>query len=342
MMNETQIKFPKTLQEAIVYFSNPDNALNFMIAIRWPNGITCPRCQSDKYTFISTRRTWQCKNKECKKMFTVKVGTVMEDSPIGLDKWLCATWMIVNDKNGVSSYEIHRAIGITQKSAWFLLHRIRFAMQNGSFEVLGGQVEVDETFVGGKAKNMHHERREALIQGRGGVGKAIVMGILERRETDGTSQVMATVVPDRSADILQEQIYSNVEPGSQVCTDEWAGYEGLADDYVHCTVNHSAKKYVIGDAHTNGMENFWTLFKRCINGTYVSVEDAHLFRYVDEEAFRFNERKGKDKDRFVKVVGQIGEKRLTYKQLIDRGDNPLPRRGRMPKLYGKSEDQTQA
>ena len=122
MENVTADNFPKTLQQAIVYFADPNNALNFMIGIRWPNGITCPRCESDQYTFISTRRTWQCK--ACKKMFTVKVGTIMEDSPIGLDKWLCAMWMICNAKNGVSSYEIHRAIGITQKSAWFLLHRI--------------------------------------------------------------------------------------------------------------------------------------------------------------------------------------------------------------------------
>lgn len=199
--NPAENSFPKTLQEAIVYFADKTNALNFMISLRWPNGITCPRCNSDQYTFISTRQTWQCK--ACKKMFTVKLGTVMEDSPIGLDKWLTAMWLIVNAKNGISSYEIHRAIGITQKSAWFLLHRLRLAMETGTFEKLSGQVEADETFVGGKAKNMHASKREEKIQGRGPVGKAIVMGLLERH-----GEVKATVVPNRERETLQGGVIS--------------------------------------------------------------------------------------------------------------------------------------
>jgi transposase-like protein len=146
-------EFPKTLQEAIIYFSNPDVALRFMVQIRWPNGIYCPRCFSQQYSFLTTRRVWKCKT--CKKQFTVKLGTIMEDSPIGLDKWLCAMWMICGAKNGISSYEIHRALGITQKSAWFLLHRLRAAMQSGDFTKLSGDVEIDETFIGGKARNMH-------------------------------------------------------------------------------------------------------------------------------------------------------------------------------------------
>lgn len=186
MMNEqnniaADANFPRTLQESIVYFSDPNNALRFMIQIRWPNGIACPRCGSGRHTFISTRRTWQCK--ECKKMFTVKLGTVMEDSPIGLDKWLCAMWMIANAKNGVSSYEIHRAIGVTQKSAWFLLHRIRLAMQNGTFEMMSGQIEADETFVGGKTKNMHKDKRKAVINGRGRSGKQSLLVCLSGRQT---------------------------------------------------------------------------------------------------------------------------------------------------------------
>lgn len=324
--------FPQTLQEAIVYFANPDNALNFMISIRWPDGIiTCPRCGSDQHSFISTRRTWQCKS--CKKMFTVKLGTVMEDSPIGLDKWLCAMWMIVNDKNGISSYEIHRGIGITQKSAWFLLHRIRLAMQNGSFEKFSGTVECDETFVGGKAKNMHKERRDLLIKGRGAVGKAIVMGILERgdKKTGKASRVTIAVVPNRSAAVVQSYVRTNVEAGANVMSDEWTGYEGLDADYVHSVINHSVK-YAEGNIYTNGAENFWTLFKRCINGTYVSVDADHLFRYLDEETFRFNERKGKDKDRFVKAAAGIIGKRVMYKELIDNGDPLMPRRGEFRSL----------
>lgn len=334
-MNETKNiaaadNFPTTLQQAIVYFANPDNALNFMVSIRWPEGITCPRCGSDQHTFISTRRTWQCKG--CKKMFTVKLGTVMEDSPIGLDKWLCAMWMICNDKNGVSSYEIHRGIGITQKSAWFLLHRIRLAMQEGSFEKMKGTVEVDETFVGGKAKNMHKERRKLLIQGRGAVGKAIVMGILERgdKKAGKASRVTAAVVPNRTAEILQGQIRVSVETGSNVMSDEWTGYEGLGTDYVHSVINHSVK-YAEGIINTNSAENFWTLFKRCINGTYVSVECDHLTRYLDEETFRFNERKGKDKDRFVKAAQGIVGRRVTYKELTATDDG-LSRRGDLKRM----------
>lgn len=331
MMNETKNiadNFPKTLQEAIIYFANPDNALNFMIEIRWPEGINCPRCQSDKYTFISTRRTWQCK--ACKKMFTVKLGTVMEDSPIGLDKWLCAMWLIVNAKNGVSSYEIHRAIGITQKSAWFLLHRIRLAMQQGSFEKLSGTIEVDETFVGGKAANMHKSKRDEVIKGRGPVGKAIVMGLLERGEEG--SKVKASVIPDRTANTLQMQVRAIVETGSEVISDEWTGYIGIDADYIHCVINHS-KKYAEGRIYTNGIENFWTLFKRCIKGTYVSVECDHLQAYIDEEAFRFNERKTKDQHRFVKAAFGIEGKRITYKELIATEDG-ISRRGEVKSMQG--------
>lgn len=322
--------FPQTLQQAIVYFADPVNALEFMIALRWPDGvITCPRCGSPRHTFISTRRTWQCTNKECKKMFTVKLGTVMEDSPIGLDKWLTAMWLICNAKNGISSYEIHRAIGITQKSAWFLLHRIRLAMQNGTFEMMSGTVEGDETFIGGKARNMHKERRENLIKGRGAVGKAIVAGILERgnKEAGETSRMTASVVADRSAETLQGQIRASVEAGSNVITDEWTAYEGLDADYIHSVINHSVK-YAEGHIHTNGAENFWTLFKRCLNGTYVSVECDHLPAYLDEELFRFNERSGKDKHRFVKVSQGIEGKRIMYKDLVATEDG-MSRRGNM-------------
>ena len=264
-------------------------------------------------------------------MFTVKLGTVMEDSPIGLDKWLCAMWMICNAKNGVSSYEIHRAIGITQKSAWFLLHRIRLAMQQGSFEKMSGTIEVDETFVGGKAANMHQSKREKVIQGRGAVGKAIVMGLLERDENG--SSVKASVVADRTAETLQAEVRQTVETQSEVMTDEWTGYNGLEADYIHKVINHS-KEYAQGNLHTNSIENFWTLFKRCIKGTYVSVEADHLQAYIDEEVFRFNERKVKDQHRFVKTAFGIEGKRLTYKQLIATDDG-LGRRGEIRQLNNR-------
>lgn len=312
---EKPITFPKTLQEAIIYFNDPDNAHSFMIGLRWPEGvIKCPRCGSDQYTYISTRRTWQCKSKECKKMFTVKLGTLMEDSPIGLDKWLTAMWMISAAKNGISSYEIHRSLGITQKSAWFLMHRIRLAMQTGTFEKLGGngnQVEADETFIGGKARFMHRNKRVEKIQGTGGMGKVAVMGLLERH-----GEVRVKVVPDRRRHTLQKEVRANVVEGSEVFTDALPSYEGLSE-YIHQVVDH-AEKYVDGQIHTNGLENFWSLLKRCIKGTYIAVEPFHLFRYLDEQSYRFNNRKLTDQIRFLAMSRLIVGRRLTYEQLTGK------------------------
>ncbi len=248
-------------------------------------------------------------NKTCHKQFSVKRGTIMEDSAIGLDKWLAAIWLIANAKNGISSYEIHRALGVTQKSAWFLLHRIRLAMQTGTFEKLSGQVEVDETYIGGLARNMHRSDKGRKIQGTGGKGKVAVMGLLER---DG--KVRAKVISGATREILHGEVRGNVESGAELFTDALRNYKGLEDAYIHKVINH-AEKYVDGQIHTNGIENFWSLLKRGIKGTYVSVEPFHLFRYLDEQTFRFNTRKGKDADRFIQTVKQIAGKRLTYDEL---------------------------
>ncbi len=309
---EHEANFPKTLQEAILYFSDLDTCTTFMAQIRWPDGVTCPYCEGKAVSYLSTRRKWKCMGKECHKQFSVKVGTVMEDSPIGLDKWLAAVWMITNAKNGISSYEIHRALGITQKSAWFLNHRIRLAMQTGTFEKLSGQVEADETYIGGLARNMHRDKRHAKITGTGGVGKVAVMGLLER---DG--KVRAKVINDATQLTLHAEVKSHVEQGAELFTDGWKGYSGLHTDYVHQVIDH-AEKYVDGQIHTNGIENFWSLLKRGIKGTYVSVEPFHLFRYLDEQTFRFNTRKGKDADRFVEAIGSIAGKRLTYDELTGK------------------------
>jgi transposase-like protein len=290
-----------------------------MVSIRWPDGkITCPVCGGENIGVIASRRMFQCKAKACRKQFSVKVGTIMEDSPIGLDKWLAAIWLIANAKNGVSSWEIHRALGITQKSAWFLLHRVRLAMQQGSFRKLSGDVEVDETFIGGKARNMHKAKREKAIKGRGAVGKTIVIGVLDRGGPECASQIRTKVIPDTKKQTVQAEVRANVEPGSMVSTDALPSYVGLAPDYVHEAVDH-AVEYVRGNVHTNGLENYWSLLKRCIKGTYVSVGPYHLFRYLDEETFRFNERKGNDGMRFTKVAGAIGGKRVTYAKLTGKG-----------------------
>jgi transposase-like protein len=316
---------PKTLQQAVLYFSNPDNCLQYIAVRRWPNGVICPTCGRDDVSFLAKQRKWQCKSAHTQRQFSVKVGTIFEDSPLGLDKWLVAVWMITNDKNGISSYEVHRAIGVTQKTAWFMVHRIRLAMQTGSFAKKmggeGGEVEADETFIGGKARNMHVAQRKRRITGTGGKDKAAVMGILERG-----GEVRAMVVPDRKRSTLQAAVKNHVSAGSALYTDSLLSYNGLEGDYVHQVINH-AIKYVDGRIHTNGLENFWSLLKRSISGTYVSVEPFHLFRYLDEQSFRYNNRKDtNDSDRFSKVVSQIKDKRVTYKELIGKtsGEEKTP------------------
>ena len=262
---------------------------------------------------MPARRVWQCKTRHPKSQFSIKVGTIYEDSALGLDKWLTTTWMVVNCKNGVSSYEIARSVGVTQKSAWFMLHRIRLAMQDEETNQLSGQVEVDETFIGGKARNMHASRRRTRITGTGGKDKTIVMGLLERG-----GKVKAGVVADRSAMTLQSIVLDTVSAGSEVYTDELQSYQGLDGAYVHNVINH-AHEYVSGQIHTNGMENFWSLLKRGLNGTYVAVRPFHLFRYIDEQSFRYNNRKDiGDGGRFNLCVSQTVGKRLTYKQLTGK------------------------
>jgi transposase-like protein len=308
MINDKDL--PKTLQQAIKFFSDDLTCIRLIASRRWQDGVAvCPKCGESNNTFLESRKVWQCKNKECKKQFSVKVGTIFEDSPIGLDKWLTAVWLITNAKNGISSYEIHRAIGVTQKTAWFMLHRIRLAMQNGSFEKLSGNVECDETFIGGKAKNMHKAKRKAVIQGHGSVGKTAVFGALERK-----GRVLAKVIESTNRETLHSEVKEKVETGSKLFTDEWLSYRGLDENYIHEVSNHGIE-YVKGNVHTNGIENFWSCLKRTLKGTYVSVEPFHLSRYLDEQMFRFNERKLNDKERFIGVLKAVSGKRLTYDEL---------------------------
>ena len=311
---------PKTLQEAVIYFADPDNCLNYLVAHRpeWKNGVVCPTCGSKDVAFIASRRLWQCKTRHPKAQFSVKVGTIMEDSALGLDKWLMAIWMQTNCRNGVSSWELHRTIGITQKCAWHMLHRIRLAMQEEGSSPFAGEVEADESFIGGKARNMHYEKKiRKYIKGelsRGGaVGKAIVRGLLERN----TKQVRANVIAEAHTRHTDEQIRKNVEPGSKIYTDEANHYDYLPE-YAREFINHT-ETYVRGAVHTNTLENFWSLLKRGLNGTYVSVEPFHLQAYVDEQAFRYNKRGDMDDaERFGVAVSQIVGKRLTYADLIGR------------------------
>lgn len=304
--------FPNTLLQAVTFFGDPDVALEFMVNIRWPDGVRCPHCGADNPQFLLVQQRWQCRAKHPRRQFSVKVGTIFEDSPIPIGKWLVAMWLECNAKNSVSSYEVHRALGVTQKTAWFMQQRIRLAMQSGTFEKMTAGVEVDETFIGGRARNMHADKRKRVIQNRGPAGsKTAVMGLLDRH----SREVRTFVVQDTKRTTLIPIVQTHVEPGCKVFTDAHPAYVGLEPEYVHKVIDH-AEAYVKGEIHTNGLENFWSLFKRCIKGTHVSVEPFHLFRYLDAEAFRFNNRKMTDGERFQTLAPKVEGKRLTYKKLI--------------------------
>lgn len=317
-MNNDQL--PRTLLEAVRYYSDPKVCFETMLAVKWPDGkVVCPACDSDKVGVIRSRSKLQCKITGCRKQFSVKVGTIFEDSPLGLDKWFVAAWCIANAKNGISSMEVARALGVTQKTAWFMLMRIREAMKTPTARKMRGEVESDESFFGGKAANMHKWRREKLIRGRGAVGKAIVQGLLERPQGDSVSQFRGMVVPNTEEWSLCPNIYRNVEAGSRVYTDAMPSYTSLALRYFHSSVDHLTK-YVSARVHTNGLENFWSLLKRAIRGTYVAVAAFHLERYVDEQAFRFNNRDTGDGIRFQRVLAAVVGKRLTYRVLTAQND----------------------
>ena len=305
---------PQTLVEAIRHFADLEVTHATMVELRWPTGVHCPTCGRTDVRFVATRRIWECKEKHEKKQFSAKVGTIFEDSPLSLDKWFVAIWMIANCKNGVSSYEVHRALGVTQKSAWFMLHRIRLAMQTGSFIRSGGDFEADETFIGGRSKNMSKTRRAKTITGGGVKDKEIVIGVLRRGTETEPSKVTAKHIANRRKATVQAEVRAAAESGSTINTDSLASYNDLKADYTHQFVDH-AVEYVRDNVHTNGMENFWSLFKRALKGTYVSFEPAHLNAYTVEQTFRFNERKDVDGGRFRKVLGSVAGKRITYKEL---------------------------
>ena len=347
---------PTTLQQAIIYFADADNCINFLVSKRWPDGVVrCPRCQSEKVTYLESRRVWQCKARHAKAQFSIKVGTIFEDSALGLDKWLTAMWLIANSKNGVSSHEIAASLGITQKSAWHMAHRIRLVMQDrewgirtklgtpgplgnaGAGEAHAGSdaqsfgataVEVDETFIGGKLANMHKSRvaklREEFVDSEDYEmrkdNKTPVVGMFDRE----SRQVRAKVVKNVKRETLQKEILKNVKYGSAVYTDEAVVHETLRQKYVHATVNH-AETYVNGQVHTNSLENFWSLLKRNLSGTYVAVEPFHLDRYLDEQMFRFNNRIGHTAaSRFEKMVSQIVGRQLTYADLTGKESKLQP------------------
>lgn len=318
-------RLPETLIECVRYFSDEDFCREFVCNMRWPEGVTCPTCEGKEVSFLSTRKIWKCR--ECKRQFSVRVGTIFEESPLPLSKWLIAYWLVTNAKNGISSCELARSMGIRQATAWFLLHRVRHSIQVGSLEKMTGTVEVDETYVGQKAKTMHFDKKKEKIKGRGVDGKAIVFGLLERGhkadKENGIarkiSQVRATVVPNTKEETLIDQIKENVEEGTEVFTDAHKSYRALtAEGFKHEFVDH-AVRYVEGRVYTNGIENFWGQLDRQMHGTYTQCDPRHLFRYTDELVFRFNHRDGTDLTRFLMAIQQTSGKRLTYEALTENG-----------------------
>jgi transposase-like protein len=323
---DAKINQPKTLQDAIAYFADPENCFRYACKLRWPSGeVSCPRCGGQKFSFIKTRRIWFCY--DCKKQFTVKVKTIMEDSPIGLDKWMTAIWMLANCRNGVSSHELARTLGITQKSAWFMLQRIREALGEqkfgrGKVGGPGSQVEADECFVGGKVSNMHAKRRASIVQRGPLMNKTVVHGMYDRQ----LRKVRAEIVPNVKRETLQNMLLKNIKYGSAIYTDSAVAYDKVVRTFVHEVVNHT-NEYVRGQVHTNSIENFWSLLKRSLKGTYVCVEPFHLSRYVDEQVFRFNNRKDGDRkitdlERFATAMSGLAGKRLTYSDLTGKSASP--------------------
>src|SRR6267154_6116818 len=311
--------FPNSLAEAIRYFADPDTSLTFLASLRWPKGVTCPTCDGKDPGFLKTRRIWKCR--DCGRQFSVKLGTIFEDSPIGLDKWLPALWLLANAKNGISSYELARGLGVTQKTAWFMLHRIRAAMESKTFRKLSGDVEADESFIGGLAKFMHQSKRKRMVRGTGGMDKTAVFGVLERSTPGKPSHVIAQVVTRIRKRDLHAKVQALVEAGADPHTDALRSYRGLEETYRHHVIDH-AVAYVEGKVHTNGLENFWSLLKRTIKGTYISIDPFHVPAYLAEQVHRFNNRGTNDRGRFLDVLHGIIGKRLTYRDLTGADVSP--------------------
>lgn len=303
---------PKTLLEAVRYFSDLNVCHEYMRSIKWPDGkVCCPACGNESVKEIATRPgTLKCNAKVCQKQFSYKVGTIFEASPLGLDKWFVAVWAIANCKNGISSHELARALGVTQKTAWFMLHRIREAMKTGTFRKLDGDVEVDETFIGGEPKNRHKSKRESQR-----TKKRPMQGILKRG-----GEVRVHAVRNLEGDALRPPVTRNVVLGSRLFTDENPSYAQLARRFVHFTVDHSKQFVRDGFVHTNGLENFWSLFKRAIKGTWTHIAAFHLDRYGAEQAWRFNNRKTDDGSRFECLMRGVVGRRITYRELCMIGD----------------------
>ena|SRR5665213_3413852 len=315
---------PETMLEAARQFADPEVAHAFFVQMRWPNGVACPRtgCGNADVVYMPKQKRWYCR--ECKGQFTAKLGTIFEDSPIGFDKWLPAVWLIASARNGISSYEIARALKVTQKSAWFMLHRIRDAMEDRTFSMLTGTVEIDEAYIGGKYHNKSKSKRRKLHEQRIARGltrpdayveKTAVVGMVERGGRVRAFSVSGEPTQRKMLPSLRASIHHD----ATVYTDSSTLYTHINEYFLHhSSVNHSIEEYVRGNVHTNNIECFWSVFKRTIGGTYTHVAPYHLDRYLAEQVYRFDERKNDDGPRFAKAVKRTDGRRLTWKVLTDK------------------------
>src|SRR5882762_847824 len=305
-------KTPTTLLAAMRHF-DIKTAARYVAAIKWPDGPFCPKCGSIKVGHIASRNRYQCKEKGCRKQFSLTTDTIMESTHLRLDQWLVAVWMIANCRNGVSSCEIARTVGCKQQSAWHLLHRVRHIFAQANDGQISGTIEADSTLVGGIVKFMSHERRQE--HGRKGPysNKTIVHALRER----STGNVRAEILPQESGKAIRELMQKHVEEGSFVYTDSHAVYRNLGDLFMHATTNHKRGQYVrgAGEIHSNGAENFFNCLRRSLKGTYIKATAEHLQPYVDEAVFRFNVRKESEWTRFDTAMRLIVGKRLTYSEL---------------------------
>ena len=301
----------KSLAEFLEHFKDESVCCDHFTAIRFRNGEYCPHCGHTKVHKFSDGKRYRCA--KCKQDFRIQTGTVFGESKIPLRKWFIAIYLLSNSSKGISSVQLAKHVGVTQKTAWFMDHRLRSAMKANKGQLFG-KIEADETFIGGLSKNMHKKKREAAIKGTGGMGKAAVFGLKSR---DG--EVRATVVPSVGKTDLHREIHGSIAQGATLYTDKWVAYRGLRGYFNHETVDHTLKEYVRGDCHTNGIESFWALFKRAYHGVYHQMSPKHLQKYVDECAFRLN-LKAKEMD-FAQVFAQTvtraaNGQHLPYKQLI--------------------------
>lgn len=310
-----QLQSFKTLVDLLQYFSNEQVCRDYLEMIRWGTGEkVCPYedCGKGKICKYADGKRYKCS--ECNRQFSVRVGTIFEDSKISLQKWYAAIYLITSHKKGISSLQLHRDLGITQKSAWYLLHRVRHSLGLETSPVkLSGIVEADETFIGGIEGNKHASKRTKGTQGRSTQTKVPVAGVVERG-----GKVIAQTVTNTSATNLHRFVYENVATGSTLNTDEWYGYNGLDKLYQHSIVKHNDKQYVKGDCHTNTLEGYWSLVKRGCVGIYHSWSAKHLQKYLDEFSFRYNTRTFNENERFIAMLSNIATT-LPYKQLISNG-----------------------